>query len=145
MRTLLFMLAICLLAACGNSEPDMEKPEKISLTTEAPAPEVNESLPFIHTVFFWEREGLSAEESTELVTGINSLRKVPSVGKVMIGTAAGSENRDVVDHSYDHALIVHFKDQAAHDAYQIDSIHTAFVEAHKDKWSKVVVYDSLVE
>ena len=63
----------------------------------------------------------------------------------MIGTAAGSENRDVVDHSYDHALIVHFKDQAAHDAYQIDSIHTAFVEAHKDKWSKVVVYDSLVE
>ena len=107
--------------------------------------EHTDPLPFIHTVFFWETEGLSETASAALRQGIETLRTVPSVGKIMIGGPAGSEQRDVVDHSYDHALIVHFTDQAAHDAYQTDPIHLKFVEDHKDKWQKVVVYDSVVE
>lgn len=145
MKNLLFLATILYLFACDAPAPAAPDNDRIELTPEAPAPEVEPDLPFVHTVFFWNADGLTDAQSAELRAGIESLRAVPSVGKMMIGGAAGSENRDVVDHSYDHALIVHFADQAAHDAYQIDPVHTAFVEAHKEKWGKVVVYDSLVE
>lgn len=142
MRYLVLILCSVSIFACDWPESTTPAVTPPTVTVDTPK---ESFLPFIHTVFFWETEGLSETGSAALRQGIESLRRVPSAGKVMIGRAAGSEQRDVVDHSYDHALIIHFADQAAQEAYQSDPIHLKFVEDHQNKWRKVVVYDSLVE
>ena len=52
--------------------------------------------------------------------------------------------RDVVDNSFDYALILHFDDLAGHDAYQSHPRHVQMLEEHRDKFTKVVVHDSEV-
>ena len=96
----------------------------------------------IHSVFFWLNEGISEEDEAAYLEGVKSLKAISSIKDCYIGPAAPTEERGVVDNSYSYALIVHFDDVAGHDAYQIDPIHLKFVEDHKDKWTKVVVYDN---
>ncbi|MEL7247226.1 MAG: Dabb family protein [Bacteroidota bacterium] len=99
----------------------------------------------IHSVFFWLKEDLLEEDRTAFLAGVESLREVTSVKQMYVGPVAPTEARGVVDNTYSTALLVHFDDVAGQDAYQIDPIHLKFVEDHKDKWTKVVVYDNLVE
>ena len=99
---------------------------------------------FIHTVYFWMKEDLDDTKRKFFEDGLRKLEKVPSIQSVYWGPPVKSE-RDVVDSSFDYAWIVHFKDAAAQDAYQVDPIHVAFVEESKDLWEKVIVYDNLVE
>ena len=40
------------------------------------------------------------------------------------------------------ALTVLLKDVAAHDAYQVDPIHLAFVASCKALWTRVQIYDA---
>ncbi len=54
-------------------------------------------------------------------------------------------NRPVNDLDFDVALHVVFQDRAAHDAYQTDETHNQFIAEMKPNWSKVRVFDSLVE
>ena len=67
---------------------------------EAPQPE------FIHTVFFWLKEDVSAEERATFMEGLESLRAIESVKRSWIGPAAQTP-REVVDNTYDMALILH--------------------------------------
>lgn len=99
----------------------------------------------IHTVFFWLKEDLSEADEAAFLEGVKSLRGVKTVKSCYIGPPASTEARDVVDNSYSYALINHFDDIAGQDAYQIDPIHLKFVEDHKDKWTKVIVYDNVVK
>lgn len=99
---------------------------------------------FIHTVFFWLKPGISEADRTAFLEGVSSLREVQTIKAYHVGVPAKTP-RDVVDNSYDYALILHFADAAGQDAYQIDPIHERFVEAHKDKWVRVQVYDTVVE
>ncbi len=105
-------------------------------TAEAPG--------MIHSVFFWLNEDISKADEKAFLGGLESLREVGSARTIHIGPPAPTEERGVVDNSFSYALIVHFDDVAGQDAYQVDPIHTKFVEDHKDKWTKVVVYDNLV-
>jgi hypothetical protein len=50
----------------------------------------------------------------------------------------------VNDRDFDVALHVVFKDKAAHDRYQADPRHLAFVEENKAHWKKVRVFDAYV-
>ena len=86
-------------------------------------------------------EAKSADENAFL-GGLKSLGAISSIQKMYIGPPGPTEERGVVDNSYSYALIVHFQDVEGHDAYQIDPIHLKFIEDHKDKWTKVVVYDN---
>jgi hypothetical protein len=43
--------------------------------------------------------------------------------------------RGVTDRSFDVALTILFRDGPAHDAYQVDPIHLAFVEGNKEAWT----------
>ena len=99
----------------------------------------------IHSVFFWLKEDLSDTDRAAFIEGVESLRGVESVRQMYVGPVAPTEARGVVDNSYSIALLIHFDDIAGQDAYQIAPLHTTFVEDHKNKWTKVVVYDSLVE
>jgi len=48
----------------------------------------------------------------------------------------------VVDDSYDCALSVVLRDLDAHDLYQADPIHLAFIEKCGHLWERVVIYDA---
>lgn len=97
---------------------------------------------FIHTVFFWFKEGISEAEKARFVSELRKLRQIEDMYIAFDGEAAGTP-REVVDNSYDYALVVHFKDKAAHDAYQVHPVHDQFVAAAKDLWTRVQVYDIL--
>jgi hypothetical protein len=97
----------------------------------------------VHTVVFWLRKDLSpALHAAFLQEGLESLRAVPSVSQLHIGRPAAIPPRPVVDASYDYAITAVFADVAAHDAYQIDPVHKAFVARFKTDWVKVQIYDA---
>ena len=54
---------------------------------------------------------------------------------------AATGDRPVIERSYTVGLTVLFKDVAAHDAYQIDPLHQAFLASCRSYWSKVQIYD----
>jgi hypothetical protein len=64
------------------------------------------------------------------------------VGQLFIGAPAPIAPRPVVDASYDFAITAVFADMAAHDAYQVDPVHKAFVAAFKASWERVQIYDA---
>jgi hypothetical protein len=47
----------------------------------------------------------------------------------------------VADQSFSVGLTVICRDAAAHDAYQADPIHLAFVAKFRSRWTRVQVYD----
>lgn len=96
----------------------------------------------IHSVFFWLKPELTEAQRAEFRAGLESLRAVKSVDALHIGTPAPIVPRPVVDGSYTFGVTVMFKDLAAHDAYQIDPVHKAFVEKFKPFWVKVQIYDA---
>lgn len=97
----------------------------------------------VHHVYFWLKEPKNEAHKKQLVKALNDLLKVKTIKMSHIGFPAGTESRDVVDHSYSVSYMVMFDDQAGQDAYQVDPIHTKFVEENQHLWSKVVVYDSV--
>jgi hypothetical protein len=99
--------------------------------------------PLVHHVFFWLKNPESKEDLAKLIEGVNSLKKIKSLKLVKIGVPALTEKRDVIDNSYNLSLLTMFDDIKGHDAYQVDPIHTHFVETYSPLWNKVIVYDSM--
>ncbi len=94
-----------------------------------------------HTVFFWLRSDLTADEHAAFEAGLRSLLAIPGATRALVGRPAATPKRDVIDDSYDWALELDFPSLAAQDEYQAHPTHVAFVEAHKAKWGRVQVYD----
>lgn len=98
---------------------------------------------FVHSVFFWLKNpnNESEQEAFEkyLSTFINNSIYVKSKH---IGKMAPSK-RDVVDSSYDYALVVTFASAEEQAKYQQEPVHLKFVDEAAHLWSKVVVYDSI--
>ena len=115
----------------------------LSLSKKSMAGEVGIEGALIHHVFFWLKEPKNELHKKQLVKALNDLLQVKTIKLSHIGFPAGTESRDVVDHSYSVSYMVIFDDQAGQDAYQVDPIHTKFVEENQHLWSKVVVYDSI--
>lgn len=96
----------------------------------------------IHSVYFWLKPELSPAQRAEFRAGLEALTGVKAVEKVHIGTPAATAKRPVIDDSYAFALTVICRDVAAHDAYQVDPLHLAFVDRFKTFWSRVQIYDA---
>ncbi len=96
----------------------------------------------VHSVFFWLRADLNESEREAFLKGVESLAKIESATAVYVGTPATTEKRPVVDSSYDVALTVMLDTIAAHDAYQEDPIHTAFLGQFSTYWERVQIYDA---
>ncbi len=124
-----------MLSAC-NQNPD------VMTNDQAISEEITE-LNFIHTVFFWLKEGVSDEEKLSFEAGMHDLGKVSTIGKYYIATPADTE-RGVIDNTYDYAWIFHFMDAKDQAAYQTDSLHLEFIEKYNELWEEVKVYDSEV-
>ena len=96
----------------------------------------------IHTVIFWLKEGLTQEDKDLFFEGAKTLSTIESVEQSYMGTPADTTKRPVVDNSYDCAITVCLRDLAAHDLYQADPIHLAFIEKCGHLWERVVIYDA---
>ncbi|MBX2853977.1 MAG: Dabb family protein [Rhodobacteraceae bacterium] len=94
----------------------------------------------IHTAFFWLWRTAPAEQRKIFEDGLNLLASDPNVVNRSIGSPA-STNRDVVDNSYDYALVLHFESLDAHNAYQTGEAHQRFLEQCAEMWIRVQVYD----
>ena len=95
-----------------------------------------------HTVIFWLKEGLTQEDRDLFFDEVKALTTIDSVETGFLGTPASTPQRPVVDDSYDCALSVALKDLDAHDHYQADPIHLAFIEKCRHLWEKVIIYDA---
>ena len=97
----------------------------------------------LHNVYFWVKEGVSDIELKKFEKGIKDfVSAVKEIQKVEIGVPAATEDRDVVDHSFDYALFVWFKTLEDHLIYQKHSAHEKFINEFSGLWEKVKVYDS---
>ncbi len=99
---------------------------------------------FVHMVYFWLRDDLSQADRSLFDAGVRSLLQCETVVGGHIGPPAMTP-REVVDNTYDCALLVMFEDQEGHDLYQVDPLHHRFIDDCKDLWSRVQIYDHLVK
>ncbi|MFK7775483.1 MAG: Dabb family protein [Saprospiraceae bacterium] len=145
----LLLLTLLFFFSCGQVDTTMENEvkelkEKIAAMEKVATTPVKDETGFIHTVFFWMNENVTDEQKNNFTkNGLGELVKVSSIYKSYFGPPAKTP-REVVDNSYDFALICHFKNKEDQDAYQIDPIHLKFIEDFKDLWKEVIVYDNLI-
>jgi hypothetical protein len=145
MKTIFLLFLIIVLSSCSSSHQDRSKQKHSESESNQQnlGNHVSEST-FVHTVFFWMKEDLSAEEAKFFEEGMDELGRIPSILSYKWGKPAGTP-RDVVDNSYTYAWIGEFASPEDQDAYQIDPLHKKFVEEAKDLWTKIQVYDTILE
>jgi len=92
-------------------------------------------------VVCWLREPGDAEARQQLIEASRRLQEVPGVIRVVAGEAVASE-REVVDDSFDVAVVMTFADAEAMQAYLADPRHRAAVrETLAPLVGRMVVYD----
>ena len=96
----------------------------------------------VHTVFFWLKDDISAEDKNGFADQVQTLATIPSAEAVYVGTPSPTADRPVIDSSYDVSLTVILKDIPSHDIYQEHQIHLDFLKNNSHKWAKVLVYDA---
>jgi hypothetical protein len=96
----------------------------------------------VHSVYFWLKPELTPAQRAEFRRGVESLAGIKAVAAVHVGTPAATPKRATIDDTYSVALTVLCKDVAAHDAYQVDPLHLAFVTTFKSYWTRVQIYDA---
>jgi len=97
----------------------------------------------IHHVFFWLKNPQSVADRDRLIAGLKTLKNIKTVRRIHIGLPAATEERSVVDSSYQVSELLYFDDLAGQKAYQDDPIHQKFVADCSSLWERVVVYDML--
>ena len=99
---------------------------------------------FIHSVYFWLRNDLSAAQLKQFDAGVHALRAIDVVHAGYIGVPAAT-NRSVIERGYSRALVLVFPDEKAHDAYQIHPVHDRFRDECSPLWTKVQIFDSVAD
>lgn len=153
MRRLRYLSGLALLlllgvGACSDSklEGQLSEANKELAAAQAALDQLKTERPvLVHTVFFWLKEGVSEEEKEAFVEGCRLLSRFESIQAAFIGPPAPTADREVVDHSFDTALILHFASLDDQDAYQKAQVHLDFIDEYSHLWERVQVYDSSVE
>lgn len=98
----------------------------------------------VHHVFFWLKRPGSQADREQLIAGLRTLRGIPVIRGLEIGIPAETENRDVVDASYDVSELMFFDSVQDQKTYQDHPIHRDFVKSCEHLWARVVVYDMAI-
>lgn len=99
---------------------------------------------FIHTVYFWINPDATPDQVKQLIADCKTLLgAVETVRKIEVGTPAGTQ-REVVDNSWGVSITVYFDDKEGQDFYQTAEKHLEFIERNKNTWSRVQVYDTII-
>lgn len=112
-----------------------------AIACSSPITDMEKNYPVVHHVFFWLKNPDSKEDREQLIAGVKTLSKIPSVRRIHVGIAASTEQRDVVDSSWGVSELMFFSDLEGQEAYQIHPIHVDFVKKYSHLWDKVIVYD----
>lgn len=97
----------------------------------------------VHNVYFSLHDRTS-EARTRLIEACRRwLPRHDGIVFFAVGVLADELRREVNDRDFDVGLHVIFRDQAAHDAYQISDDHQSFIAENKSGWKRVRVFDSL--
>jgi hypothetical protein len=98
-----------------------------------------------HVVLVWLNEpGNAAQKETMMAAARTFPKEIPGILSMSMGDAARSD-RDVVDDSFDLALVMRFRDKASLDAYEKHPVHVKAVkEALAPYASRLKVYDVVV-
>ncbi|MEE6187875.1 Dabb family protein [Niabella digestorum] len=102
---------------------------------------VDQPKQILHQVFFWLKNPESEADKQALLKGLRTLKAIPQIKKLIIGTPAATEKRPVIDSSYDICLLEYLSSVEDEKAYQVHPIHKAFVEQCSHLWKKVQIYD----
>ena len=97
-----------------------------------------------HSVYFWLKEEATEKDVATLIEDCKGLAKLDCVLAVHAGTPLG-KGRGAVDSSYQVGIVVYFPDKAAYEKYLPHPKHQALVKKHKELWTKVVVYDFVMQ
>ncbi len=97
----------------------------------------------IHQVYFWLKRPGSAEDRGQLIEGLRALAGIEVVRSLDIGIPASTEERAVVDSSFDVSELMIFDTVEDQKIYQDHPLHQDFVARCGHLWDKVVVYDSV--
>ncbi|AQR72983.1 stress responsive alpha-beta barrel domain-containing protein [Sphingomonas sp. LM7] len=95
----------------------------------------------VHHVFFWLKNPGSAADREALVSGLRTLAGIEVIRDLQIGVPASTEQRDVVDSSFDISELMVFDNVVDQKVYQDHPLHKAFVANCEHLWRKVIVYD----
>src|SRR5689334_18100601 len=98
-----------------------------------------------HNVYFSLKDKSPAARQKLVAACKKHLTGHPGTLFFAAGVLADELNREVNVRDFDVALHIVFTDQAAHDAYQDAPRHHQYVNENKESWSKVRVFDSVVE
>lgn len=102
-----------------------------------------EDMNLVHTVYFWFHDEVSEEESVNFYEELKKLKQIPQIKHGWIGVPANTEERGVIDSSYNYSITFVFEDEETEAEYQVHPIHTDFVETNSHLWEKVTVYDAV--
>tara|TARA_B100001093_G_scaffold332653_1_gene317632 strand:- start:397 stop:696 length:300 start_codon:yes stop_codon:yes gene_type:complete len=97
---------------------------------------------FVHTVLFHLKEALSNEEIAAFESGLDSLKGIAANNAIYIGKVADTHSRNFVRSDYDYNLTLLFDDIEAHNTYQVDPLHKAFVAENSKFWVRIEIIDS---
>ncbi len=129
----LFLFSNC--TAQRDTKPDTKTQMMKEVTSEA-------STALIHTVYFWLTDDADDARTKAFEKALEDLSLVPSIDKFYWGVPAATEERGVIDSSYDYAINVFFDSLEDQLAYQVDPLHLKFVKENEAIFKKVIVYDN---
>jgi hypothetical protein len=105
----------------------------------------NDGKQMFHHVYFTLKNPDSMQDKQLLKEGLQSLAAIEEVRQLIIGEPAPTFDREVIASDWHVSEVIYFDSVADQDAYQVDPVHQLFVTNYSHLWSKVVVYDILVD
>lgn len=87
-----------------------------------------QKIPLVHHVFFWLKNSKSETDTKKLIEGLNTLKGIEKIKLLHIGVPASTEQRPVVDSSFDVSELMYFDNTEDQKLYQDHPIHVKFIE-----------------
>ena len=115
--------------ACQKSPIEIDKDVEVDLEDV-----------FVHTAYFWFKEGTSTERIAAFKASSEKLREIETVMGYFSGSPAPT-TRPIIENSYDFAIVFLFEDLEAQNYYQEHPLHLELIEKHQDIWERVMVTD----
>ncbi len=99
----------------------------------------------VHSVYFTLKDDSDAAKQKLTAACNQYLSSHPGTIFFSAGTRVNELCRDVNDKEFDVALLIVFKNKAAHDAYQTSDDHVKYIEENKSNWKQVRAFDSFAD
>jgi hypothetical protein len=94
-----------------------------------------------HMVYFTLKDASPAAQEKQVSECRRWLKEIPGIVFFAVGTMVPDLVRPINVRDYHVGLHIVFSDRKAHDDYQVDTRHRQFIEANKENWQQVRIFD----